>query len=217
MCSRNFKLGFFAVARALGHWAVASSVGQELLPGLSESGEGSGALAASGLVIMTAAAMVRAIPYHLWKLSHMLMGPNFLPAAYHTFFVASPLAVGAAPWTVMAVMSIVGLIAWGQTLLRKRTPSKLVTASKVTPFEGGVEVTLASETPLPSCRPGQFAILARNCALAEAHPFTIAGGDEWSRRFVIRAAGDWTNEFVANVSKGMTSALAVGSGALCQS
>ena len=31
----------------------------------------------------------------------MLMGPVFLLAAYHTFFVASPLDVGAAPWSYM--------------------------------------------------------------------------------------------------------------------
>ncbi|MDX8348655.1 ferric reductase-like transmembrane domain-containing protein [Cognatiyoonia sp. IB215446] len=195
-------LGFFALAGALGHWALASSVGSGLLPLLAESGENSGTIAALGLLVMTAAAMVRAIPYHVWKLSHMLMGPIFLFAAYHTFFVASPLAVGAAPWALMAVVSVIGLIAWGQTLLRKRTPTKLVSVSEVTPFEGGVDITLASDTPLSSYRPGQFATLAHNRARAEAHPFTIAGGDEWSRRFVIRAAGDWTNSFVQNVTRG---------------
>lgn len=195
-------LGFFALVGALGHWAVASSVGAGVLPVLAESGESSGTIAALGLVVMTAAALVRAIPYHLWKLSHMLMGPIFLFAAYHTFFVASPLAVGAAPWTLMAVMSAIGLVAWGQTLLRKRMPTKLVTVSRVKPFEGGIDVTLTSETPLPPYRPGQFATLAYNRARAEAHPFTIAGGDEWSRRFVIRAAGDWTNAFVESVAKG---------------
>ena len=142
-------LGFFAVMGALGHWAMASSVGAGVLPVLAESGESSGTIASLGLVVMTAAAMVRAIPYHLWKLSHMLMGPVFLFAAYHTFFVASPLAVGAAPWTLIAVMSAIGLVAWGQTLMRKRMPTKLVTVSRVEPFEGGVDVTLTSETPLP--------------------------------------------------------------------
>lgn len=195
-------LGFFALAGALGHWALASSVGAGVLPVLAESGEESGTIAALGLVVMTAAAMVRAIPYHLWKLSHMLMGPIFLLAAYHTFFVASPLAVGVAPWALMAIVSAVGLVAWGQTLLRKRMPTKLVTVSRVTPFEGGVDVTLSSDTPLPPYRPGQFATLSHNQARSETHPFTIAGGDEWSRRFVIRAAGDWTGAFVQNVAKG---------------
>ena len=205
-------VGFFALAGALGHWATASSVGAGVLPMLAESGENSGTIAALGLVVMTAAAMVRAIPYHLWKLSHMLMGPIFLFAAYHVFFVASPLAVGAAPWTLMAVMSMIGLLAWGQTLLRKRMPTKLMTVAKLTPFEGGIDVTLTSDTPLPPYRPGQFATLAHNRARAEAHPFTIAGGDEWSRRFLIRAAGDWTNAFVQSVTKGDSFRLSGGFG-----
>ncbi|GIT93216.1 ferric reductase [Jannaschia pagri] len=195
-------LGFFAVGGALGHWALASSFGAGVLPVLAESGEEVGTMAALGLVILTAAAMVRAIPYHLWKASHMLMGPVFLLASYHTFFVASPLAVAAAPWTLMAVVSIVGLAAWIQTLLRKRSPTQRVTVSRVTRFEGGVDVTLASDAPLPPFRAGQFATLARTHARAEAHPFTIAGGDAWSRRFVIRAAGDWTEELVRDVAKG---------------
>ncbi|MCT4558512.1 MAG: ferric reductase-like transmembrane domain-containing protein [Pelagimonas sp.] len=195
-------LGFFALAGALGHWALASSLGEGALPVLSESGEEAGPIAAMGLLILSAAAMVRAIPYHLWKLSHMLMGPVFVLATYHTFLVASPLAVGAAPWVVMAIAGTVGLIAWGQTLLRKATPSRLVKVSQVTPFEGGVDVTVTSDTPLPAYRPGQFATLAHNRARAEAHPFTIAGGDSHTRRFVIRAAGDWTNRFATNIQQG---------------
>lgn len=195
-------LGFFALAGALGHWALASSVGAGALPVLAESGEDVGNFAAFGLIILSAAALVRAIPYHLWKASHMLMGPIFLLAAYHTFFVASPLAIGAAPWTLMAIVSVVGLVAWIQTLARKRTPTRLVTVENAVAFDGGIDVTLRADTALPAFRPGQFATLALNRARAEAHPFTIAGGDDTSRRFIIRAAGDWTNDFVECVAKG---------------
>ncbi|MBV6656632.1 MAG: ferric reductase-like transmembrane domain-containing protein [Devosiaceae bacterium] len=195
-------LGFFALGGALGHWAMASSIGAGLFPVLSESGEGLGTIAAFGLIIMTAAALVRAIPYHLWKATHRLMGPIFLFAAGHTFLVASPLAIGAVPWTVMAILSAVGLLAWVQTLLRERAPTLLVAVERAEPFDGGIDVTLRADAPLPAFRPGQFATLAHNRARAEAHPFTIAGGDETSRRFVIRAAGDWTKDFVQNVSAG---------------
>lgn len=195
-------LGFFALGGALGHWALASSVGAGVLPMLSESGEGVGTVAAFGLIIMTAAALVRAIPYHLWKASHMLMGPIFLLAAYHTFFVAGPLVVGAAPWTLMAIVSVVGLAAWVQTLLRKRSLTRLVTVERAKPFDGGVDIILRADAPLPPFRPGQFATIAHNHARAETHPFSIAGGDETTRRFVIRAAGDWTDEFVNNVAPG---------------
>lgn len=195
-------LGFFALGGALGHWALASSVGAGVLPVLAESGEDVGNIAATGLIIMTVAAMLRAIPYHLWKASHMLMGPVFLLAAYHTFFVASPLAVGAAPWSLMAIASAAGLIAWGQTLLRKVTPTRLTVVESVRPFAGGIDITLRAGSPLPTFRPGQFATIAHNHARAEAHPFTIAGGDETSRRFIIRSAGDWTTTLVQNIQVG---------------
>lgn len=197
-------LGFFALFGALGHWATAETYGAGAVPVLAGSGESVGWFAAMGLVVLTCAAMVRVIPYHLWKASHMLMGPIFLLAAYHTFFVASPLAVGFAPWTLMAVVSAIGLLAWGQTLLRKREITRLVTVEKATPFEGGVDVTFRAQEPLPTFRPGQFATIARNIARAETHPFTIAGGTETTRRFVIRAAGDWTDDFISTVSEGDT-------------
>ncbi|MEM1077728.1 MAG: ferric reductase-like transmembrane domain-containing protein [Pseudomonadota bacterium] len=195
-------LGICALGGALGHWALAESKGAGIVPILAASGEGAGTLAALGLVFMTAAAMVRVIPYHLWKASHMLMGPIFVLGAYHTLFVASPLSLGTLPWGVMAVTSVVGCVAWGQTLLRKVTPTRLVTVASVTPFEGGVDVTLRADAPLPRFRPGQFSTLAWNEARAEAHPFTIAGGTETERRFVIRAAGDWTDAFVQGVTVG---------------
>lgn len=195
-------LGFFALGGALGHWALAETFGDGVLPVLSESGEGVGTVAANGLIILTAAAMVRAIPYHVWKASHMLMGPIFVLAAYHTFFVASPLAVGAAPWALMAGVSALGLVAWARTLWRKSAPTRLLTVESATPFEGGMDVVFRADTPLPEFRPGQFATIARNRARAEAHPFTIAGGDATTRRFVIRAAGDWTDEFVRTVQPG---------------
>ncbi|MEL7454594.1 MAG: ferric reductase-like transmembrane domain-containing protein, partial [Pseudomonadota bacterium] len=195
-------LGFFALGGALGHWALAETVGNGILPILAASGESVGTIAAMGLVVLTAAAMVRAIPYHLWKVSHMLMGPIFLLAAYHVFFVASPLDVGAAPWTLMAAVSIVGLVAWGQTLLRKAAPTRLVTVERIKPFDGGLDVIFHADRPLPAFLPGQFATIAHNQARAEAHPFTIAGGDATSRRFIIRSAGDWTDDFVSKVKVG---------------
>ncbi|MCV6593783.1 MAG: ferric reductase-like transmembrane domain-containing protein [Silicimonas sp.] len=195
-------LGLFALGGALGHWMLAESFGAGAVPMLAQSGESLGLYAAMGLVLLTAAALVRAIPYHLWKASHMLMGPIFLLAAYHTFFVASPLAVGVAPWGLMAVVSVIGLVAWGRTLWRKAAPTRLVTVTAATPFDGGIDVTLTSATPLPPFRPGQFATLAHNRARAEAHPFTIAGGNSHERRFVIRAAGDWTDAFVRDIAPG---------------
>lgn len=195
-------LGIFALVGALGHWSIASSIGAGAAPILGDMGESVGTLAALGLLVMTAAAMVRMIPYHLWKASHMLMGPIFVLASFHTFFVASPLAVGAVPWTLLAAISTVGLIAWGQTLLRKVEPTRLVTIESTTSFDGGVDVTFGSEGKLRPFKAGQFATLAHNRARSEAHPFTIAGGDDTSRRFVIRTAGDWTEGFVKTAKVG---------------
>ena len=195
-------LGLFAIGGGLAHWALASPVGSGILPALAGGGRDAGLIAMLGLIVLTFAAMSRAIPYHIWKASHMLMGPLFLLAAFHTFFVASPLVAGAAPRTFMAAASIVGVIAWCQTLLRKLVPAPLVEVERATAFEGGVDVTFRSKKPLPKFQPGQFAMLAHRGARAEAHPFTIASGDEMTRRFVIRAAGDWTDNFVKSVKVG---------------
>jgi predicted ferric reductase len=102
----------------------------------------------------------------------------------------------------MAGVSIVGVIAWCQTLLRKLVLARLVEVERVIPFDGGVDVTFRSKKPMPKFQPGQFAMLSHKSLRAEAHPFTIAGGDEVTRRFVIRAAGDWTNNFVSTVKIG---------------
>ena len=134
-------LGLFAIGGGLAHWALAAPVGSGILPALAGGGRDAGLIAMLGLIVLTFAAMSRTIPYHIWKASHMLMGPLFLLAAFHTFFVASPLAVGAAPWTLMAAASIVGVIAWCQTLLRKLVPAPLVEVERATAFEGGVDVT----------------------------------------------------------------------------
>lgn len=142
------------------------------------------------------------------------MGPIFVFAAYHTFFVASPLAVGAAPWTLMAAVSVIGLIAWGQTLRRKLSPTRLVEVETVRHFEGGVDVTFRSEKDTALFRLGQYATLSGNHARAEVHPFTIAGGGDRSRRFVIRSAGDWTDAFVTNVKAGDTYRVSGGVGRL---
>ncbi|MBL6636987.1 MAG: ferric reductase-like transmembrane domain-containing protein [Planktomarina sp.] len=195
-------LGLSAIGGGLAHWALASPVGSGILPALAGGGRDAGLIAMLGLIVLTFAAMSRAIPYHIWKASHMLMGPLFLLAAFHTFFVPSPLALGAAPWTLMAAASIVGVIAWCQTLLRKLVPAPLVEVERATAFEGGVDVTFRSKKPLPKFQPGQFAMLAHRGARAEAHPFTIASGDAMTRRFVIRAAGDWTDNFVKSVKVG---------------
>lgn len=195
-------LGFLALAGALLHWGTAADLRPAALPMLADGAEGLGTVAVNGLLVMTAAAMIRAIPYHLWKASHMLMGPVFALAAAHTLILASPAAIGTVPWTVMAAVSAIGLLGWAQTLLRKLSPTRLVTVEKAEPFEGGVDVTLWSATKLPAFRPGQYATLAGNHARAEAHPFTVAGGDATSRRFVIRAAGDWTSDFVSTVKVG---------------
>jgi len=195
-------LGFFALSGALGHWVLAVPSGTAILPILSESGEDIGNLALAGLIIMTAMALVRVVPYHLWKRSHFLMGPIFLFSVYHSFFVPSPLAVGSPPWILMAIVSVCGGAAWGQTLLRKRKPMRFVKVEDITPFDGGLDITLRADTTLPSFRPGQFAHMAKDGTRTEAHPFTIAGADATSRRFMIRSAGDWTDEFVRTVKQG---------------
>ena len=124
---------------------MASPFGLGILPELAGRGSTAGLIAIIGLSVLTLVAMLRVIPYRIWKASHILMGPLSLLAAFHTFLVASPLAVGAAPWALMAGVSIVGVIAWCQTLLRKLVPARLVEVEHVIPFDCGVDVTFRSK------------------------------------------------------------------------
>ena len=82
----------------------------------------------------------------------------------------------------MVGVSIVGVIAWCQTLLGKLLPARLVEVERVIPFDGGVDVTCRSKKPMPKFQPGQLAMLSHKSLRAEAYPFTIAGGDEMVRR-----------------------------------
>ena len=78
-------LGFSVIGGGLAHWALASPVGLSILPEFAGRGSTAGLVAIIGLSVMALVAMLRMIPYHIWKASHTLMGPLFLLSTFHTF------------------------------------------------------------------------------------------------------------------------------------
>ena len=61
------------IGGGLAHWALASPVGLGILPELAGRGSTAGLVAIIGLSAMTLVAMLRMIPYHIWKASHTLL------------------------------------------------------------------------------------------------------------------------------------------------
>ena len=67
-------LGFSVIGGGLANWALASPVGLSILPELAGRGSTADLVAIIGLSVMALVAMLRMIPYHIWKASHTLMG-----------------------------------------------------------------------------------------------------------------------------------------------
>jgi predicted ferric reductase len=101
--------GVMSVVGLVGHWMLASDVGWGIIPQLADSGETAGVIAAFAMIGLAFVSAIRAIPYHIWKVSQWLMGPMFGFAVYHTFFTAIPLAVLSAPLIFLAAASAIEL------------------------------------------------------------------------------------------------------------
>lgn len=196
--------GILSMIGLSGHWALASSAGRGIIPPLAETGEAAGVVSAYAMLILAAVSSLKMIPYHIWKASHWLMGPMFLIAVYHTFLAATPLETLSAPWIYLAVVSVLGLIAWGRTLSRHKSGVTTVSVVDVNTVGHAIELTVAADHPLQDYRPGQFATLRKPSLGEERHPFTIAGGTGRQRKFGIAAGGDWTRNLVDRIRAGDT-------------
>jgi predicted ferric reductase len=169
--------GVMSVVGLVGHWMLASDVGRGIIPQLAESGETAGVIAAFAMIGLAFVSAIRAIPYHIWKVSHWLMGPMFGFAVYHTFFTATTLAVLSPPLIFLAAASAIGFVAWVRTLSCHRKGNSDLRVVSVATKGRAAELTLQADTDLLAYRPGQFAMLSDPKRNNERHPFSIAVGD----------------------------------------
>ncbi len=147
------------------------------------------------MLAMVLFALLRALPYRIWRPSHKLFGVLILAGVFHGLMLADKalwltpagLLLGAVLLlcTLSALWSLFGRIG------RSRRYSGQVTAIRLLP--GRQLEVLCTVRDWPGHQAGQFALL--NFARKEgAHPFTIAsaarnGGE---LRFIIKALGDYT-------------------------
>jgi len=135
------------------------------------------------------------LPYHIWKLSHQLLGAVMLLGSVHALLIASdisiymPLRYYMIFWIMIGLSSVVYKLFW-----YPRSPSKYVyTVSKIDRLLDTVNVYLRPQRRAMEYLPGQFAYISYpgNPVGAEEHPYSFSSvGPEM--RFSVKMLGDGT-------------------------
>lgn len=200
-------LGWLARPARHAHGEPASAV-EAFLRAQRGLAEGVGEWAFYIIVALIVLALIRAVPYGLFRRLHRAFPVVYLALVFHGVVLlpvdlwATPLgavlAVLLAGGTVAAVLSLTGRIG------RSRRARGVV--EQVARHEGRVvevAVRLDPTTPWPGHRAGQFAFLATDPAEGP-HPYTIASAwaGDGRLRFLIKALGDHTAALVDGLAVG---------------
>jgi len=224
-------LGIGALALALFHWlwseAPKWAVGAGLLdrprrgprPEFTEpvraflsslrgTAEGLGEWAFYGVVILLVIALVKLIPYRLFRYTHRVLPVAYLVLVFHSvvlvdydmwFTPLGPvLALLMAAGSYAALVSVLGAIG------RKRRISGEITAIHRFPGVRTLETDIRLGDGWPGHKAGQFAFVTSN-RLEGAHPYTIASAwnpDNPRITFVTKALGDHTSKLPERLKKG---------------
>ncbi|WP_101339529.1 ferric reductase-like transmembrane domain-containing protein [Cereibacter azotoformans] len=151
-------------------------------------------------VVLIVVALLRLVPYGVFRKLHRLLPPIYLALVFHTIILTDfsywtqPVGVVLALLLVAgsygAVVSILGRIGAGRRIAGKITG--------LTPFPGvqSLEKLITLEPGWPGHQPGQFAFVT-SVPREGAHPYTIASAwnpDSRRIRFVTKALGDHTSQ-----------------------
>ena len=159
-----------------------------------------------GLIIL---ALLRAVPYGIWRKLHKLFGPLYLMGAFHGVMLF-PASLWMTPlgWLLGALLSIGSACAlWSLCGLIGKARRVRGTVSGVTPLPGQqLEVICHVSRTWPGHVPGQFALVSFD-GREGAHPFTIASanrryGRQAELRFIIKALGDYTSALANSLKVG---------------
>ncbi len=161
--------------------------------------EGLGEWGFYAAVALIAVALLRVVPYGIFRKLHRLLAPIYLVLVFHTVVltdfsywtqpVGVVLAVLLVAGSYAAIISILGRIGAGKHIAGKIT--------ELTRFPGvhSLEKLITLEPDWPGHKPGQFAFVTSD-PREGAHPYTIASAwNPESRRikFVTKALGDYTS------------------------
>jgi predicted ferric reductase len=152
------------------------------------------------LLVLIVIALVKLIPYHLFKKSHKLLAPLYLVLVYHSIILTKP-----DYWTqpigmVCALFMLLGTVS-AIIQLRGRIGSRRKVKGKITNVVavkeiGVTEATIKVGKEWEGHTAGQFAFVTSKNSEG-AHPYTIASAwDPQSSEltFIIKALGDWTSQ-----------------------
>ena len=172
--------------------------------------EGVGEWAFYAAVALIAVALVRMIPYGVFRKLHRLLAPIYLALAFHTVIltdfsywsqpVGVVLAVLLVGGSVAAVISILGRIGAG-----RRIPGQ-ITELIGYPGVRSLETLITLAPGWAGHQPGQFAFVTSD-PREGPHPYTIASAwDPQNRRikFVAKALGDHTSELGKRLAVGQS-------------
>lgn len=157
-----------------------------------------GVFALFGYIVLIAATLFIKLPYHMWRLTHKLMGvPLFLFAA-HVYFIPSdtsrylPLRV----WMLGLVAAGIASYVYKVFLYGKFGPRYSYAVESIALRNDFIDVVLQPKGRRLEFSPGQFAYVSfKNRAVGrEPHPFSISSGpNEPTIRFSVKSVGDYTD------------------------
>lgn len=155
----------------------------------------------AGLLLMISLLLLTffiTIPYEIWRFTHKLLGPVFIIASLHGFYVASDISRYQPLFIYMLIIVGIGTIAYiyrtvlGRFLIRRTSYS----VSVINNIKGNVtQITLNPLNKQLKVIPGQFIfIYFRSKGISkETHPFSISAVfPDGSINIAVKTEGDYT-------------------------
>lgn len=216
------KVGITVLCLVLVHYFIVPDFkGLSLTSGLNELAALSGEYAFYGFVVLLVLSLVKIIPktkieipYHLWRLSHRLIGLLFIMVAFHQMFIKRPYDGTALLAVYLNIFAALGIASYIYTQLFPWLRTRSYEVSHVERHNGATIITATPKGRKLRAVAGQFGFFRVNKeGLREPHPFTIAGiEDDGTVRFAIKALGDYTTALREKIGTGDTLKLEGGYG-----
>lgn len=160
-----------------------------------------GVLALYSLIIFLTFTLLIKLPYHLWYLTHQLMGIVLFFALIHINFITSDvsrfplLKIWILAWILFALISYI----YKRFFYVKNGPKSTYQVNKIENINGLLDLSLSpTEKPL-KYSPGQFVFISfqQNGIKPEFHPFSIVSPQDSNHlRFCIKVFGDYTGSII---------------------
>lgn len=158
------------------------------------------------IVIVLIVALIKKVPYHIFRYIHKIIPVLFLFIAYHAFTIQIKGAwFGSIGSFILSAVIFAGVIAAVIDLFQL-TGSRHKVFAEVIKAEHNEKSKTLSLVLKPAehfeYTAGQYVFL-KFCHSKEAHPFSIAGYDKENNtlRFLIKELGDFTRELPKNITK----------------